>query len=63
MILRKLSQLSKSPLNNQKTLQNHPVIRKMTEEQYLSIKIAITFPNAMVDFAVHKMIFFFVQAL
>lgn len=34
MIIRKLSQFSKAPLNNPKTLQNHPVIRKMTEEAF-----------------------------
>lgn len=33
MIIRKLSQFSKAPLNNQKTSQYHPVIRKMTEEE------------------------------
>lgn len=33
MIIRKLSQISKGSLNNQKTLQNHPIIRNMLEEE------------------------------
>lgn len=33
MIVGKLSQLSKTSLDNQKMLQNHPVIRKMTEKE------------------------------